>query len=117
MFNNNERDNMYKVIRWQADADNTQEIWEAQSKPTLDQLYKLIGCRTIERQSGYDKDISNRTFDMWMDEESKMKGAEFIKKNIRGTNAWFRWMTRTDHINIPGDFIAGNVVIYKKMNS
>ena len=107
--------NMYKVIRWQADADNTQEIWEAPSKPTLDQLYKLIGCGTIERQSGYDKDISNRTFDMWMDEESKCKAPEFIKKNIRATNAWFRWMTRTGHQCIPGDFIAGNTVVYKKI--
>ena len=114
MFNKKGESQMYKVIRWQADTDNTQEIWEAQSKPTLDQLYKLIGCTTIERQSGYDKDISNRTFDMWCDEESKMIGS---RKNMRGTNAWYRWMTRTGHVNIPGDFIAGNVVIYKKMNS
>ena len=114
MFNNNERDEMYKVIRWQTDG--TEEVWEAKTKPTLDQLYKLIGCRTIERQSGYDKGVSNRTFDMWMDEESKCKGAEFIKKNIRATNAWFRWMTRTGHVNIPGDFIAGNTVVYKKIS-
>ncbi len=51
---------------------------------------------------------------MWMDEESKMKGPEFIKKNVRATNAWFRWMERTGHMCIPGDFIAGNTVIYKK---
>ena len=108
---------MYKVIRWRADADNTQEVWEAPNKPTLDQLYKLIGCRTVEIKLGYDKDVSNRTFDMWMDEESKCKGAEFIKKNIRATNAWFRWMTRTDHQCIPGDFIAGNTVVYKKISN
>ena len=52
---------------------------------------------------------------MWMDEESKLKGVEFIKKNLRATNAWFRWMMRTGHINIPGDFIAGTVVVYKKI--
>ena len=106
--------NMYQVIRWQTDG--TEEVWEAKTKPTLDQLYKLVGCTTIERQSGYDKDVSNRTFDMWCDEDVKCKGAEFIKKNIRATNAWFRWMMRTGHVNIPGDFIAGNTVVYKKIN-
>ena len=52
---------------------------------------------------------------MWMDEESKMIGDEFIKKNERATNAWYTWMNRTGHVNMPGDFIAGNVVIYKKI--
>ena len=103
----------YKVIRWQTDG--TEEVWEAPQKPTFQEMYKLIGCTTIERQSGYDKDISNRTFDMWVDEESKCKAPEFIKKNLRATNAWFRWMTRTDHQCIPGDFIAGNTVVYKKI--
>ena len=105
---------MYKVIRWQTDG--TEEIWTAPKKPTLDQLYKLIGCTTIERQSGYDKDVSNRTFDMWMDEESKCKAPEFIKKNERATSAWYEWQSRTGHQSLPGDFIAGNTVIYKKIN-
>jgi len=103
----------YKVIRWKTDG--TEEIWEAPQKPTFQEMYKLINCTTIERQSGYDKDVSNRTFDMWMDEESKMKGDEFIKKNERATNAWYTWMNRTGHVNMPGDFIAGNVVVYKKI--
>ena len=103
----------YKVIRWQTDG--TEEIWEAPQKPTFQEMYKLINCTTIERQSGYDKEISNRTFDMWMDEESKMKGDEFIKKNERATNAWYTWMNRTGHVNMPGDFIAGNVIVYKKI--
>jgi hypothetical protein len=103
----------YKVIRWQTDG--TEEIWEAPQKPTFQEMYKLINCTTIERQSGYDKDISNRTFDMWMDEESKCKAPEFIKKNVRATNAWFRWMKRTGHMCMPGDFIAGNTIIYKKI--
>ena len=50
-----------------------------------------------------------------MDEESKCKGAEFIKKNIRATNAWYRWQSRTGHQSLPGDFIAGNAIIYKKI--
>ena len=105
----------YKVHVWNNDVDNTETVFEAPAKPTLEQLYKLIGCTMVERVSGYDKDVSNRTFDMWMDEESKCKAPEFIKKNIRATNAWFRWMKRTGHMCIPGDFIAGNIVIYKKI--
>ena len=103
----------YKVIRWQTDG--TEEIWEASQKPTFPEMYKLINCTTIERQSGYDKEISNRTFDMWMDEESKMKGDEFIKRNERATNAWINWLMRTGHKRMHDDFIAGNVVIYKKI--
>ena len=104
---------MYKVIRWKTDG--TEEVWEAPKKPTLDQLYKLIGCSTVERQSGYDKDISNRTFDMWMDEESKCKAPEFIKKNERATSAWITWMARTGHKCMHDDFIAGNTVVCKKI--
>ncbi len=103
----------YKVIRWQTDG--TEEIWEASQKPTFPDMYKLINCTTIERQRGYDKDISNRTFDMWCDEESKMKGDEFIKKNERATNAWINWLMRTGHKRMHDDFIAGHVVIYKKI--
>ena len=103
----------YKVIRWQTDG--TEEIWEEPQKPTFPQMYKLINCTTIERQSGYDKEISNRTFDMWCDEESKMKGDAFIKRNERATNAWINWLMRTGHKRMHDDFIAGNVVIYKKI--
>jgi len=103
----------YKVIRWQTDG--TEEIWDASQKPTFPEMYKLINCTTIERQRGYDKDISNRTFDMWCDEESKMKGDEFIKRNERATNAWINWLMRTGHKRMHDDFIAGNVVIYKKI--
>ena len=103
----------YKVIRWQTDG--TEEIWEMPQKPTFPQMYKLINCTTIERQRGYDKDISNRTFDMWCDEESKMKGDEFIKRNERATNAWINWLMRTGHQRMHDDFIAGTVVIYKKI--
>ena len=53
----------YKVIRWSDDG--TEEIWTAPQKPTFQEMYKLINCTTIERQSGYDKDVSNSTFDMW----------------------------------------------------
>ena len=48
----------------------------------------------------------------WIDEEGKFKNPV---KNLRATNAWFRWMHRTGHVNIPGDFITGKAVIYKKI--
>ena len=112
----------YKVIRWQTDG--TEEIWEMPQKPTFPQMYKLINCTTIERQRGYDKDISNRTFDMWMDEEggSMIKGIYHKEDNPKGairneraTNAWITWMARTGHKCMHDDFIAGNVVIYTKI--
>ena len=33
----------YKVHVWKADEDNTELVFEAPAKPTLEQLYKLIG--------------------------------------------------------------------------
>ena len=102
----------YRVHVWQADEDNTETVFEAPAKPTLEQLYKLIGCRTVERVSGYDKSVSNRTFDIWIDEEGKFRNPV---KNLRATNAWFRWMHRTGHVNMPGDFITGTTVCYKKI--
>ena len=101
----------YKVIRWSDDG--TEEIWTAPQKPTFQEMYKLINCTTIERQSGYDKDISNRTFDMWCDEESKLK-SPFVK-NDRATTAWYTWQKRTGRMCIPGDFVAGNVAVIEKI--
>ena len=108
----------YHVHVWDNDVDNTETVFEAPAKPTLDQLYKLIGCSTVERVSGYDKSVSNRTFDIWIDEEGKFKSPV---KNIRATNAWFRWLERKytpDTIGAvfkSGDFIAGKVVVYQKI--
>ena len=112
----------YKVIRWQTDG--TEEIWEAPQEPTFQEMYKLINCTTIERQSGYGKEISNRTFDMWCDEEGGplMKGIYHAKDNPKGairnkraTIAWYLWQKRTGHICQPGDAIHGNVIVYKKI--
>ena len=102
----------YNVYVWDADADNTETVFEAPAKPTLDQLYKLIGCSTVERVSGYDKSVSNRTFDLWIDEEGKFNNPT---KNLRATNAWYRWMQRTGYMNTPGDCITGKAVCYKKI--
>ena len=102
----------YKVYVCDNEADNTETVFEAPAKPTLKQLYELIGCSLVERVSGYDKSVSNRSFDIWIDEEGKFKSPV---KNLRATNAWYRWMERTGHVNIPGDFITGKTVCYKKI--
>ena len=39
----------YKVHVWNNDVDNTETVFEAPAKPTLEQLYKLIGCTMVER--------------------------------------------------------------------
>ena len=102
----------YNVYVWDADADNTETVFEAPAKPTLEQMYKLIGCDRVERVSGYDKSVSNRTFDIWIDEEGKFNNPT---KNLRATNAWYRWMQRTGYMNTPGDCITGKAVCYKKI--
>ena len=113
---------MYKLILWKAD-DNV-ESFDYKDKPTFQQMYPLIGCSIIERSSGFDPNISNRTFDMWFDEEGgpMLKGVYDKKDNPKGairnkraTIAWYLWQKRTGHICIPGDGIHGNVAIIKKV--
>ena len=88
----------YKVIRWQTDG--TEEIWEAPQKPTFQEMYKLINCTTIERQSGYDKEISNRTFDMWMDEESKRRIKSLSKQLDMKEMCWVLMLLTLPKITI-----------------
>jgi len=109
---------MYKLLIWKSVMDhhgpNTkEESYIMNYKPTFEELYKHLDCSMIEILSGYDKNISNRTFDMYCDEESKLKTP--IVKNKRATNAWYAWQERTKRQCIPGDFIAGNVAVIKKV--
>ena len=50
---------------------------------------------------------------MYCDEESKLKTP--IVKNKRATDAWYAWQERTKRQCVPGDFIAGNVAVIKKV--
>ena len=109
---------MYKLLIWKSVMDhhgpNTkEESYIMNYKPTFEELYKHLDCSMIEILSGYDKNISNRSFDMYCDEESKLKTP--IVKNKRATNAWYAWQERTKRQCIPGDFIAGNVAVIKKV--
>ena len=109
---------MYKLLIWKSVMDhhgpNTkEESYIMNYKPTFEELYKHLDCSMIEILSGYDKNISNRSFDMYCDEESKLKTP--IVKNKRATDAWYAWQERTKRQCVPGDFIAGNVAIIKKV--
>ena len=69
---------MYKLHIWKAMMENglpktSDETFEFTKKPSFQDMYPLIGCDTIEILHGYDKTISNRTFDIYCDEESKLK--------------------------------------------
>ena len=56
-------------------------------KPTFEDMYKHLSTDMIEITKGYDKDISDRSFDMYIDEESKLKPV--IVNNTKATKAWF----------------------------
>ena len=101
---------MYNVILWK-DNDN-EDIHVFKNKPTFADLYPLLECDTIEILQGYDSDISNRTFDMFCDEESKLKNTTYPNK--RATKAWYNWQQRTKRQCLPGDNIVGSVAIIKK---
>ena len=109
---------MYKLHIWKAAMENglpvnDNETFEFTKKPTFDDMYPLINCDTIEILQGYDKTISNRTFDIYCDEESKLKNP-FVK-NKRATKAWYTWQERTGRTCIEGDFVAGTVAIIEKV--
>jgi len=103
---------MYNVIVWK-DNDN-EDIHVFKKKPTFKDLYPLLDCSMIEITKGYNKEINNRSFDMYCDEESKMKNTTYPNK--RATQAWYEWQKRTGHMCLPGDYIAGSVAIIKKID-
>ena len=109
---------MYKLHIWKSAIEDgfpkrDEETYEFTKKPTFSDMYPLLDCDMIEILHGYDKTISNRTFDIYCDEESKMKSS--FMKNDRATDAWYRWQKRTGRTCVPGDFIAGNVAIIEKV--
>ena len=103
---------MYNVIIWK--DNNNEDIHVFKNKPTFADLYPLIGCDMIEILQGYDPEISNRTFDMFCDEESKLKNTTY--PNERATKAWYAWQERTNRQCLPGDKVVGNVAIIKKVD-
>ena len=103
---------MYNVIVWK-DNDN-EDIHVFKNKPTFEELYPLLDCSMIEILKGYNREVQNRSFDMYCDEESKMKNTTYPNK--RATDAWYEWQKRTGHQCLPGDSIYGSVAIVKKVD-
>lgn len=103
---------MYNVIVWK-DNDN-EDIHVFKNKPTFKDLYPLLDCDLIEIQKGYNPEVSKRSFDMYCDEEAKLKPANY--PNRRATHAWYTWMKRTNRMCLPGDGISGAVAIIKKLD-
>jgi hypothetical protein len=101
---------MYNVIIWK-DNDN-EDIHVFEKKPTFQDLYPLLNCDTIEIQKGYTDEY--KTFDMYCDEESKLKNTTYPNK--RATKAWYAWQERTNRQCLSGDCITGSVAILKKIN-
>ena len=99
---------MYNVILWK-DNDN-EDIHVFKGKPTFSELYKLIGCNLIEIVQGYNDE--DKTFDMYSDEEAKLKNTTYPNK--RATKAWYAWQQRTKRACLPGDNLVGSVAIVKK---
>jgi len=104
---------MYNVILWKDNGNEDFHVFE--TKPTFQDLYKLINCSTIEITQGYDQNVSNRTFDMYLDEEGKFNSNNTTNK--RATNAWYAWQLKTGHQSMPGDSIVGNVAIIRKVKN
>ena len=109
---------MYKLHIWKSAIEHglpiiDEETYEFTKKPTFSDMYPLLDCDMIEILHGYDKTISNRTFDIYCDEESKLKNP-FVK-NERATKAWYTWQERTGRTCIEGYFFSVNVAIIEKV--
>jgi len=103
---------MYNVIIWK--DNNNEDIHVFENKPTFKELYPLLNCDMIEIQQGYDPEVQKRTFDMYCDEEAKLKNTTY--PNERATKAWYAWQQKTKRQCLPGDYIAGSVAIIKKVD-
>jgi len=103
---------MYNVIIWK--DNNNEDIYVFKNKPTFKELYPLLDCDMIEIQQGYDPEVQKRTFDMYCDEEAKLKNTTY--PNERATKAWYAWQQKTKRQCLPGDYIAGSVAIIKKVD-
>ena len=105
------RKTVWNVIIWKAMGDVNFKVFV--KKPDWNNIKPFINAKMIEIQKGYDKDISNRSFEMLCNEEAKT--TNMIVRNNRATKAWYEWQKRTGRTCIPGDFIAGDVAILKKV--
>ena len=79
---------MYKLIIWKAiwtdsGPETGTDSYILNYKPTFQDMYKHLSTDMIEITKGYDKDISDRSFDMYIDEESKLKPVVVKNKKLQ----------------------------------
>ena len=83
---------MYKLIIWKAiwtesGPDTGTASYILNYKPTFEDMYKHLSTDMIAITKGYDKNISNKSFDMYIDEERKL--TPVVVKNTNTTNTWY----------------------------
>jgi len=101
----------YKLIVWRTNGKT--EVSHHKEKPNFKMLYEKLKCRTIEILRGKYYTISKRVFDIYCDEESKLKEPHY--RNVKATDAWLRWQGIANTQSLPGDFIAGDTGVILKM--
>ena len=101
----------YKLIVWRTKG--KPEVSYHKDKPNFKLLYEKLNCDTIEILKGKDYTVSERVFDIYCDEESKLKEPHHI--NIKATSARLRWQGIVSRQSLPGDFIAGDTGIIVKI--
>ena len=104
---------MYKLHVIRGETVETQD-WK--TKPTFDDMYKQIGCDTIEMSKAYYPHYSNRKdgyVDIYFDEEFLMKKS--AQPNIGATVAWKKWQDKTSHMALPGSILHGTVCVIQEV--
>ena len=92
------------------------ETYESTHKPTFQDMYKKIGCTTIEMSKAYYPKYSNRKdgyVDIYFDEEFLMN--ENSEPNVGATIAWKAWQDKTGHMALPGSVLHGTVCVYQEV--
>ena len=103
----NKRSKMYKLTIIKTDGTETEE--EVSERPSFKKVYALINTDMIQIVKGYDKHRAKRPFEMWIDEEAKLK--KETKKNSIATTMWYDYLEKTNAGALFGDVIYGDVAL------
>ena len=102
---------MYELIIVRTNG--KEERNKIEKKPNFKDLYRYLNCDMIEMLRGYNKNISNRSFDIYADECSKLKYPFY--KNYKATGFWRTWLKRNMGIKETDSYIAGDIAIINKL--
>jgi len=95
---------------------NIVETQDWKTKPTFQDMYKIIDCDTIQISKAHYPIYSNRKdgyVDIYMDEEFLMK--ENSQPNIGATVAWKKWQDKTGHMALPGSVLHGTICVIQEV--